>query len=217
MKNFKFFKIGKKRKLKGRDKIGLVIVDFYGVMTRGSYKDTCQWLSKKYGISYKKLYEIIYHKYFSRATLGKITEKESFELPIKELGLRETWQQLRKKHLSFQILNKPVFDFCRQLQRKGFKILLLSKNTPPQFEYAMRKMKIRRDFKNIINTFDLKFPKASPKTISVILKKFRLRPEEVVMTDDQDFNLAAPKRLGVKTILYKNFLQFKRDLLKFLR
>ena len=155
-----------------QNKIKLIIIDFYGVMALGSYKETCGWLAKKYKLDYDFLYKIIYHKYFSKAAVGKITERASFVLPIKELGFEETWQELRQKHLSFQKLNKSVFDLCLKLQKQGYIILLLSKNTPWQFNYALDKMNIRKYFKNIINTFDLKLPKASPKTIKYVLKKY---------------------------------------------
>lgn len=199
-----------------KQKIKLLIVDFYGVMTKGSYKETCQWLAKKYGLDYDCVYDIVYHKYFTDAALGKITEAESFKLAVKELGLRETWRELRKKHLSFQKLRQPVFDLCRDLQKQGYIILLLSKNTSWQFDYTLRKMKIRRYFKNIINTLDLKLPKSSPKTIRYVLKKFKVKPQEAVMIDDQDFNLPAAKKMGVHVILYKDFRQMKRELRKLL-
>lgn len=108
-------------------KIKLIIVDFYGVMTLGSYKETCIWLSNKYDIDYDYLYKIFYHKYFCKAANKEISEIKSFELPAKELGIGETGEELRKKHLSFQKLNKPVFNLCRKLQKDGYKLLLLSK------------------------------------------------------------------------------------------
>ena len=148
--------------------------------------------------------------------MGKYTERQSFELPIKELGLKETWHGLRRRHLSFQKLNKPVFNLARKLQAEGYTILLLSKNTPPQFNYALRKMYTRRFFKNIVNTYDLGLPKASPRTIRWALNKFKLKPSQVIMVDDQDFNLPAAKRMGVRTIYYRGFKDFKTKLLRYL-
>lgn len=201
---------------KRENKIKLIIIDFYGVMTKGSYRDTCRWLAKKYKLDFDYLYDIIYHKYFSRATLGKISESQSFALPIKELGLKETWQELRRKHLSFQALNESVFNLCLKLQKQGYMILLLSKNTPNQFALNLKQMKIRKYFKNIINTFDLSLPKSSVKTIKYVLKKYKVKPAEVIMTDDQDFNLVEPEKIGVKVILYRNFKIFKKRLNEYL-
>jgi len=198
-------------------KIKLIIVDYYGVLTLGSYKDTCLWLAKKYKMDFDYLYSVIYHKYFSQAALGKITEKQSFELPIKELGLKESWRDLRKKHISFQKNNTPVFNYILKLQKAGFIILLLSTNTPAQFSEALKKIGTKKYFKNIINTFNLKSTKASTKTIKYFLKKFKIRPSEAIMIDDQDFNLVGANKLGVNTIYYKNFKQFKKELDSYLK
>lgn len=163
------------------------------------------------------VYEIVYHKYFTQAALGKITEKQSFEYAIQELNLEENWRELRKKHLSFQKLNKTNFKYFLFLKNKGYSILLFSKNTPEQFNYVLKKYKIKRYFKNIINTFDLKLPKASKKTIDLVLKKYNARPKNTIMIDDQDFNLIEPKKMGIKTILYYNHRQMKLVITKLLK
>jgi len=33
----------------------LIIVDFYGVLLRGSHQNTCHWLAKKYKMNYDKI------------------------------------------------------------------------------------------------------------------------------------------------------------------
>lgn len=195
----------------------LIIFDYYGVTTKGSYRETSQWLAKKYKLPYKKVYQVVYHKYFSQAALGIMTERQSLLGPIKEFGLRETPEGIMRKHISFQTENKPVVSLMLKLQKQGYKILILSKNTPPQFKAALKKMNTRKYFKNIINTFDLKLPKASKETMFYIFKKFKVKPQEVIYIDDQDFNLPEAKKLGVKTIYYKSLKDFKVRLNKFLR
>jgi HAD superfamily hydrolase (TIGR01509 family) len=59
-------------------------------------------------------------------------------------------------------------------------------------------------------------PKASGKTIRYLAKKFRVKFSEIIYIDDQAENLTAARKLGAKTILYKNFNQFKKDFNKFL-
>lgn len=204
-------------RLRQSPNIKLIIIDYYGVLTKGSYQDTCRWLSKKYGIPYNKVYDVVYHKYFSAAALGKMTEPQSFAGPIKELKFNETWQGLRKKHLSFQRINRPVLNLALKLQKQGYKILILSKNTPPQFKYGLNKMRARKYFRNIVNTYDLKLPKASKQTMLWVFKKFKVKPQEVIFVDDQDFNLPEAKKFGVKTIYYKNFRNFRTKLNKLLK
>jgi hypothetical protein len=93
-----------------------------------------QWLAQKYKMLFNKIYKIFYHKYFNLAAEGKITESQFFIRAIKELGFKENWQVVRKKHLKSLILDKQVFELAKRLQRQGLKILLLSKDTPGQFK-----------------------------------------------------------------------------------
>ena len=66
----------------------------------------------------------------------------------------------------------------------------------------------------IINCYYLKMDKKSPGMMKYILKKYKLTPAEVLMTDDQDFNLVYAQKIGVKTILYIDFISFKKQLVK---
>lgn len=196
-------------------KIKLIIVDLYGVMSIGSYKETCQWISKKYGHDFDKCYDIVYHKYFTPAAMGKITERQSFAFAARELGIKEDPKTFMKKHLSFQTINKSVFDYASSLKKRGYKVLLLSKNTPGQFSHVVKQYSLRKHF-DVINTFDLKLSKGSVATMKYVLKKYNVKPQEVFFVDDQDFNLPNAKKLGVNTYLYKNFKDFRKHLNKLL-
>ena len=192
-------------------KIKLIIIDLYGVMSIGSYKETCQWISKKYSIDFNECYDIVYHKYFTPAAMGEISERQSFELAAQEIGMEEDAKTFMAKHLSFQRLNKSVFNYALELKKKGYKILLLSKNTPGQFKHVVNQYNLRKYF-DVINTFDLKLSKGSKETMKYVLGKYKVKSEEVFFVDDQYFNLPNAKKLGVHTHLYKNLKDFKKEL-----
>ncbi len=197
--------------------IKLIIIDFYGMMSLGSYEETSRWIAKKYHLPFDKVYNIVYHKHFEAAALGKISERRFYQNIVDDLSLNENWRQMKKVHQSFHVLNKSVFNYCRLLQKYGYTILLLSKNLPNQFREELRKMKIRAYFKNIINTYDLGCKKSSAKTIKYILKKFKVKPSETIFCDDQKFNLPEAKKIGVNTIYYQNFKKFRKELLVILK
>jgi HAD superfamily hydrolase (TIGR01509 family) len=197
--------------------INLIIIDLYGVISRGSYRDVCRFITRKYRVPYKRVYNVVYHKYFSAAALGKMSEADSFRLAIKELNLPIDWETVRKLHYKNIIkLNKPALNFCIKLQKQGYTILLLSKNTAPQFNYTVKKLHLKSYFKNIVNTLNIGLPKASKKTMLWVCKKFRAKPKEIIFADDQDFNLPEAKKMGIKTIYYKNFRQFKKEIKRYL-
>jgi len=139
-------------------KIKLIIIDLYGVMIFGSYKDTCKWLVKKYGFDYEKCYQLVYHKYFCRAVARKISEKQSFALTAAELGIKESGDQLRNIHISYFILNRAVLRWAIKKKKEGYKILILSKNTPSQFRYVVNKYSLKKYF-TVINTYYINIDK----------------------------------------------------------
>ena len=63
----------------------------------------------------------------------------------------------------------------------------------------------------MINTWELGLPKASRKTINVITKRFKVKPSEIIYIDDQESNLVEARKMGIKTIFYQNFKQFKKE------
>jgi putative hydrolase of the HAD superfamily len=188
--------------------IKLVIFDAYGVVLNGGYPATCKYLAKKFGSNWKHLFSIIYTKYFNMAAEKKITQKQAWEMAIKELKLPITRKGLLKIHYSFMSLNKPLISLVKKLKMNN---LLLSKNTRSQFNDAEKQMHFRKYFKNVINTWELGLPKASKKTCNYIFRRFNIKPNEVIYTDDQEQNLVDAKELGVNAILYKNFKQFKKE------
>ena len=192
----------------------LIIIDFNGVIVSGNYIVLTKWLAKKYHQKENYIYEILYHKWFNLAAEGKITEKAFFVNALKELGFPLSWQAARKQFMSAIKPNKLLIKYLVDLKNRGYTIVILSKNVPSQFNEGVKISGVRKHFKNLINTFDLDLPKASKKTIRLVLKKFQAKAAESVYIDDQDFNLVEAKKLGVKTLVYKNYRKLRSDLEK---
>ena len=50
------------------------------------------------------------------------------------------------------------------------------------------------------------------KIFNHVLNSLKINPEESVFIDDKEKNLIFAKKLGIKTILFKNFNQLKEEL-----
>ncbi len=200
-----------------QDEIKLIALDGYGIVISRGYPDSMAVVAKITGLPQNLLFEVIYKKYFNQAALRKITQKQAWQLPVKELNLPLTWQELRKIHMDLFKINKPAYDLAQKL-RKKYKTILLSKNTRSQLAGTKKKLpKLLTGFDDIINTWEYNLPKASKETINFLCRRYRVKPEEILFADDQEINLAEAKKMGVKTIYYKNFPQFKRELYKYVK
>lgn len=201
-----------------RAKIKLVVFDAYGVVLTGGYPDTSKFLAKKFKRDWREIYRILYTKYFNMAAEKKITQQAAWERAVKESRLPVSIAQIKKIHYNLMGVNEKTARLAGKI-KKGRRILLLSKNTRSQFRDVNEMFPIlRRVFgKNIINTWEYDLPKASRATMELICRRFGVKPEEVVVTDDQAANLEAPKELGARVALYKNFAQFRKELMRILR
>lgn len=197
-------------------KIKLIIFDCYGLILNEGYPNTAKLLIKKYGGSYKKYMDVLYYKYLNQAAARKITQKEAWQKSVQDLKLPITWQQLRDLHYKPMKVERRIYTLNRALNKKGYTTLMLTKNTRSQLHDTSKRFGFKKQFKNIINTWELNLPKASKKTLQLIFKRFKVKPEEVICADDQISNLVDAREMGVKIILVKNYNQFKRDLDRYL-
>lgn len=196
-----------------KSKIKLIIFDAYGVCLTGGYSTTCKFLAKKFRKNWKEIYNIVYTKYFNQAALKKISQDDAWLKAIKELNLPININNLKKKHYDLMGINKSVLSLASELE-KNYRILLLSKNTRSQLrDINNRFPEIKKVFgKNIINTWEHNLPKASGETVEFVCERYHVKPQEIIYTDDQQSNLDVAHKMGIKTILYKNFRQFKKEL-----
>lgn len=152
------------------------------------------------------------------ASLKSILGTQVFPFGLKELGL----EKFSKKYLRYHIQmtsrrNESVIAYAQVLRRKGYKVIGLSKSFPALFNNNLKLSQIikRKEFDDIINFYDLNLPKASKKTINVLMRRSKIKePGNIIYVDDQESNLVEAKELDVHTILYKNFRQAKKGLIK---
>jgi putative hydrolase of the HAD superfamily len=195
--------------------VKLIVLDCYGIVLSRGFPDTVEFLHKRYGGSKKRMMQIIYYKYFNQAALGKISQPLAWQKAIDELKLPLSWRELHDLHISLLKINKPAFNLAKILS-KDYQVIILSKNTRMQMTATKSKHpQLEKNFL-VINARDINLPKASEQTVKYLLKKFRVKPNEVVFCDDQRNNLVASKKLGLKTVFYQSFPQFKKELLNYL-
>lgn len=197
--------------------IKLVIFDAYGVALSGGYPATCEYLAKKYKLNFEKIYSTLYKQYFNQAAERMITQKEAWDLGLKELKIPLTTSEIKKIHYGLMNINLEVLRVKEAIEKKNIKTLLLSKNTRSQFYEINEHLHFKKFFKNYLNTWELNISKASREALEYVMKKFKVNENEILIIDDQEENLSAAKKMGIKTIFYKNFNQFKKELNNYLK
>ena len=197
-----------------KHKIKAVIFDVNGVILNGKNRIVHKEISKKLKIKDEAWLDAI-DVYWNELVKNEKIENVFLEhcanvAHTSKKKVRELFVEEYKKKF---ILNKEVYNLIKSLKGK-YKIGILSDQVP--FSYiAIQKFKLDELVHRAIWSQKVGLRKPNPQIYKLILKKLNVKPKNSVFIDDRDWNLIPAHRLGMKTILFQDAEQLKKDLTKF--
>ncbi|OIO41237.1 hypothetical protein AUJ61_00365 [Candidatus Pacearchaeota archaeon CG1_02_30_18] len=172
-------------------------------------------LVKKFSLNRDRFRETKF-KYLNKSLIRKKEDfwfekkiAKKFELDPKEFI--NHWQELKKRNFK---INKEILEIIQKLDKKRYLIWSLT-DVNYSHDLIRKSLGVYDFFKSNIKSINLNTRKPLKKIYKILLKKLGHKPEEIVFIDDMKINLEVPKNFGVKTILFKNAAQLKKDLNKF--
>ncbi|MFH0948866.1 MAG: HAD family phosphatase [Candidatus Aenigmatarchaeota archaeon] len=193
--------------------IKIIAIDLGGVYFEWSYERYFNEISKISGVDKKTVINIL-NKRIRGLHVKRISEKDYWDYFCKNTENKIDHKIFKKITLSQYKPNKPVINLMKKL-RKKYKIALLANQTPILDEIN-RKYKIYKNFDFILSSHIVRMQKPYRNIYRLLIKKAKCKPREIVFIDDRKKNLKPAKELGINTILFKNAMQLKKDLAKFL-
>lgn len=194
-------------------KIKVIVFDIGGVMAMGdNMKTHYAPLIKSMKLNKEKYFRS-YKKHVYKASRGKITSKKMISLIAKDLKidskkLYDNWIKYKKKAIK---KNVELEKFIKQLKKKGYRIGSMSGVLDLHYK-LFKENKIYNVFDFNLFSFKVGYNKPDLWIYKLLLKKLKVSPKEVIYIDDVKKCLAPAKKLGIKTILYKNNKQLFRNL-----
>jgi putative hydrolase of the HAD superfamily len=131
-------------------------------------------------------------------------------LKIDKDKIKKAW--IKTFHVRF-ILNKTLLKIIRRL-KKNYKTAILSNQWSMPYKILITK-EIKSNFDVMVFSHQVGFKKPSENIYHLTLQRLNLKSNECVFIDDIEENLVPAKKLGMKTILFKNNKQLIQDLKKF--
>ena len=145
-------------------------------------------------------------------SLGKVTEKEIYKdlssiLNITEEDLEKIDMLLLESH----ILDDETREIIVKLYEKGYYLGIISNNSIRNVEYILKREDIRKYFKKVVISEEVKERKPN---LKVYMKAFEEIPKEeynkiAFVSDELLEDLLGVKVLGVKTIWYEQNINNK--------
>lgn len=168
-------------------------------------------VAKRLNISLDQYFDSIDTTY-AKSIEGKISKKQAIEILSKNLKISK--KELQKiysegytqEFKQNQELLKKVFE----LKKLGYKIAVLSDQWHLSKEALIPK-EIYRKFDTILISCDVGIRKPNPEIYKLSIKKLKLPAQKILFIDNQKWNIFPTKKLGMKTILFKNNKQLFKE------
>jgi len=195
--------------------IKAVIFDIGGVLYSERSEDLYPELAKIMGCNLNKLY-ISRGKYNKNAQVSKISATEYLKKIAKDMKIKEfkkfkeNWIKIRLKALKKDSgVEKIIIEL-----KKDYLLGTLTNITSLHQQLRLKK-NVYKHFKIKLISCKEKLRKPEIKFYELLLNKTKLKPEEILFIDDENKYLIPAQKLGIKTILFKNAKQLKRELKRF--
>lgn len=174
-------------------------------------KSIHEYLANKLKIVLDQWFDVIDTAY-AKSIEGKLTEKQvlkiiSQNLKINKYKLKKWLVRAYKRNV---FLNKDLLKQAIKLKKQGYKIAILS----DQWHFSKRALmpkSLTKHFSPVIVSCEVGVRKPNQKIYSLTLEKLKVMPEECLFIDNQEWNIRPAKKLGMKTILFKDNKQLFKE------
>jgi len=189
--------------------IKAIIFDFGGILSiRASLRSFGEFYAPKFGANIEELNKLLVDNWH-KARINKIKSKLFWENSAN--FLKTDKDILRKDFIDYFGFNYEVLEFVKKL-KKNYRLGLLSNNIEDWLEEIIEKHKLNKIFDVIVTSYNSRIAKPDIRVFEEIVQKLSVNPKECVYIDDMEKNIPPAKHLGMKTILFKDIRQMKKEL-----
>jgi glucose-1-phosphatase len=190
--------------------ITTIIFDWGGVCTYGHLlKDFSASLSKKINLTKEQIEQKL-REDEPLYELGKIDPKKFWKDFVIKIDNKISAKEAQKLFHSSYKTNENMLNFILSL-RKKYKIILLTNNYSDLFEKMKEIYDLDKYFDKVYSSSELNTKKPKLEIYQWILKDLKVKANECIFVDDKEDNVLAAKKLGIKSIQFKNINQFKKE------
>jgi len=144
---------------------------------------------------------------------GTLTEPEL----IQRLQLRLSPTQPKVEAILDAVRNSLVekpetLELMRTLQERGTPLYCLSNMPASIYAHLRQRHSFWDVFNGIVISGEVQLMKPEPEVFLHLLEKYNLRAAETVFIDDLPANIEAARQVGLRTVLFKDAAQCRREL-----
>lgn len=146
---------------------------------------------------------------FGMYNSGEISDDDFLNKLATHLGIDK--QEVRESLAKDEHLDNRLLELIKKL-RKKYKIGLLSNIGRGGAERYFAGLDTSQYFDDMVLSGEVGMVKPDPGIYQMAADRLEVKPGECVFIDDSERNCSAAEEAGMRTIIYKNFEEFKEQL-----
>ena len=193
--------------------IKAVIFDIGGTIVDWTDYIIWRYVARKYHVNYsyakKKL------DYLSTfRELGSLEEKKMWKIFFESVNIplpKDYKFLMSEKFEKLAKLNIGVIRLIKRLGKGGYKLGVIS-NIESTHERIVKKRGWLKYFDVVVLSNKVRIRKPSKEIYKIALKRLKVKPSEAIFIDNLKENVVGAKRVGIKSIWFKNATQLERKM-----
>ena len=196
-----------KKQAKKQTEIKAIIFDVNGVLLKGHGRSIHEYMAKKLHIGFEEWFDAI-NPYWEDMVKEEFTTEHHLNQIAKHFHISRSrldkwFVKAFKKHFK---KDRKMFNLFKKLRKNKYKVAILSDQTRMSYE-AYEKFKLNKRVNTAVWSQKEGIRKPNPEIYKLTAKRLKLHPEKCLFIDDRDWNLIPAKKVGMKYILFHNYLQ----------
>ena len=176
----------------------------------GDLKGFCDMYAPKFGADPEAFNELM-RSMWDEMRIGKADSNLFWKRLADFLKIDE--KTVRRDLIDFSGFRHDVFELAKKLKVR-YKLAILSNQIENWFEEIIEKHRMGEVFDVIVTSYGSRIAKPDIGIYNEVIRRLGVKPSECVFVDDLETNMSPAKKLGMKTILFKDTEQLKNDLKK---
>jgi HAD superfamily hydrolase (TIGR01509 family) len=144
-----------------------------------------------------------------RSNRGLVDPAESSRQVAEILGL--TYEQYRAQIAAGEVKNVELLHYIVEL-RSSYKTALLSNIGAGSLARRFTDAELAAHFDEVVASGEIGFAKPEAEAYRITAERLGIAPEECIFIDDRRPYCEGAQGVGMRTICYQNFAQFRREL-----
>jgi putative hydrolase of the HAD superfamily len=190
-----------------------LIFDIGGVVVEWEPERIVERFHPDKEIQLKILNEILRHSDWLEYDKGTLTLKETASRGTLRTGLDINLVERFMRSVPANLLLKPeTVDLMQHLKASGKKLYCLSNMNFESLAFLQKQYDFLELFDGKVLSCLINMVKPDPAIFEYILATYNLNLAETIFIDDSKFNIEATRKLGLKSILFIDIQQCKKEL-----